>query len=153
MDPWKGSLMTANPLVGTWCLQSFEVRDEAGNVTFPMGSDPEGYISYSDDGRMSVQFGEANRPPITSSDWLIAPESEISAVARGFIAYCGTFELQNATVSHHIDFSLVPNWVGEVFVRTVAFSNDTITLSTPPTRLKGQTQIATLVWRRVRCST
>jgi hypothetical protein len=141
--------MAANPVLGTWRLLSLEVFDDDGNVSFPLGQHVEGYITYDSDGRMSVQFGKANRPRLAVPDWLIAADAEISAAARGFFAYCGSYELQKGSVSHRIDFSLIPNWIGEVFVRSVEFGEDTITLSTPPTPVEGRMQVATLVWQRV----
>ena len=53
--------MTANPLVGTWRLVSVENRDSEGSVTYPFGRNPVGFITYTADGRMAVQFGRADR--------------------------------------------------------------------------------------------
>jgi hypothetical protein len=50
-----------NPLVGTWRLVSFEVRDEDGRITHPLGEDAVGFITYAPDGHMAVQFGRADR--------------------------------------------------------------------------------------------
>jgi Lipocalin-like domain len=141
--------MVAHPIVGTWRLESFEVRDDDGNVSYPMGPDAEGLITYTDDGRMAVQWGEANRPRLATPDWWSASDAEISAAARGFLAYSGTYEIRDSSVAHRIELSLMPNWVGEVFVRTVTFDGDTVTLSTPPTPIGGRQQVATLLWRRV----
>jgi hypothetical protein len=141
--------MVAHPIVGTWRLDSFVVRDDEGNISYPMGPDAEGLLTYTDDGRMTVQWGEANRPRLAVADWWSATDTEISAAARGFLAYSGTYEIRDGTVAHRIELSLMPNWVGEVFLRTVAFDGDTVTLSTPPTPIGGHLQVATLVWRRV----
>jgi hypothetical protein len=34
-----------NPLVGTWCLLSFEVRDAEGRGASPFGEDAVGFIT------------------------------------------------------------------------------------------------------------
>jgi hypothetical protein len=141
--------MAAHPIVGTRRLQSFEVRDDEGAISYPMGPNAEGFLTYSADGHMAVQWGSANRPPLANPDWWTATDAEISAAARGFLAYCGTYEISDGSVAHRIELCLMPNRIGEVFVRTVAFEENTVTLSTPPTPVGGRLQIATLVWRRV----
>ena len=61
----------ANPLLGTWQLKSF-VREVAGTGERynQLGDHPDGYISYSPDGRMVVLFvsGDQPRPRNEPSD-------------------------------------------------------------------------------------
>ncbi len=138
-----------NSLVGTWRLVSFEVRDEDARVTHPFGHDPLGFITYTADGRMAVQFGRADRACLAAGDWVAATPGEIAAAARDYIAYCGTYEFRDGTVVHRVNLSLMPNWVGGELVRDVVLNEDIVTLSTPPTAVGGRQQIATLVWQRV----
>jgi hypothetical protein len=58
-----------DPLVGTWRLVSFEMRDEDGRVTHPLGGDAVGFITYTPDGHMAVQFGRADRARLAVGDW------------------------------------------------------------------------------------
>lgn len=141
--------MASNPLIGTWRLVSVAVQDEDGQITYPFGQDAIGFITYTGDGHMAVQFGRADRPSLDSGDWLAAAATEIAAVARGYFAYCGTYELRAGEVVHHVDQSLMPNWIGGEQVRRVTFDGDTITLSTPPGQYGGRQQIVTLTWQRV----
>ena len=60
----------------------------------PFGSDAEGFIAYSADGRMAVQFGAANRPRLPDPDWIAGADVDIAAAARDYFAYCGTYEVQ-----------------------------------------------------------
>jgi len=83
--------LAANPLVGTWRLLSFEVRDDNGDVSHPLGSDAVGLFTYTDDGRMAIQWASANRPGLATPDWWAASDAEISAAARGFLAYSSTY--------------------------------------------------------------
>lgn len=136
-------------LGGTWRLVSFTVQDADGRVTHPFGSDAEGFIAYSANGRMAVQFGAANRPRLPDPDWIAGADVDIAAAARDYFAYCGTYEVQDDTVIHRVALSLMPNWIGGEQVRLVESNGDTITLSTPPTAIDGRQQTATLVWRRV----
>ena len=135
--------MPANPLIGTWWLVSWELRDAEGRVTYPWGRDPVGFITYTADGRMAVQFGRSDRAQLHVADWLAASDAEIVAAARGYFAYCGTYECRDDTVVHRLDFCLMPNWIGGEQVRQVALSGDTVTLFTPPTQLGGQQRAST----------
>lgn len=140
--------MSVNPLVGTWRLVSFEVRDDEGTVTYPFGRDAVGFITYSPDGHMAVQFGRSARARVATGDWVAAEPAEIAAAARDYIAYCGAYELRGSEVVHRVELSLLPNWIGGELVRQVTFDGQRVTLSTPPTPVGGRQQIATLVWER-----
>lgn len=140
--------MQRNPLVGTWRLVSFDVQNNDGVVTHPFGPEPLGFITYTVDGYMAVQFGRRARPTLASDDWWAAPPAEIALVAQEYFAYCGTYELHEGEVVHHVEVSLMPNLVGKEQVRRVAIHGDTLTLSTPPTPVGGQLQVASLVWHR-----
>jgi Lipocalin-like domain len=137
-----------DPLVGTWRLVSFEMRDEQGRVTHPLGRDAVGFITYAPDGHMPVQFGRADRARLAVGDWAGATPAEIAAAARDYLAYCGTYELRDGEVVHRVELSLMPNWIGAELVRLVAFDGERVSLSTPPTLVGGRQQIATLVWER-----
>jgi hypothetical protein len=141
--------MSVDSLIGTWRLVSFEVRDAQGRIAYPFGEDAGGFITYTADGRMAVQFGAANRPRLTTPDWVGGADPEIAAAARDYFAYCGTYEVHDSVVVHRVESSLMPNWIGGEQPRHVVLDGDTVTLSTPPTLVGGQQQVATLVWQRV----
>jgi hypothetical protein len=138
---------TANPLVGTWRLASLELRDEAGGVLHPLGDDPAGLLTYTADGHMSGQFGRRARPG-PAGDWATAPEVEIAAAAREYVAYAGTYDVRGDTVAHRVELSLLPGWVGGEQVRSVALDGDTLTLSAPAPAGDGGPRAFVLVWRR-----
>jgi hypothetical protein len=141
--------MMGNALVGTWRLVSFDVRDDEDVVTYPFGREVEGFITYTSDGRMAVQFGAAHRARLADPDWVGGADADIAAAARAYFAYCGTYEIHGDTVVHRIESSLLPNWIGGEQMRHVTLNGDTVTLSTPPTLIDGRERMATLVWRRV----
>jgi Lipocalin-like domain len=63
-----------NPLPGTWKLKSYVATTDAGDKSTPYGRHPNGYISYSRDGRMQV---------IGTSDERIAPHEYTTSTFRG----------------------------------------------------------------------
>lgn len=140
---------TPSPLIGTWHLESFEMRDEEGHVAYPFGRESIGFITYTSDGRMSVQFGSAHRSDLRYDDWLGATTAEIDASARAYFAYCGTYEVRGNEVIHRIQASLIPNWIGGEQLRFWSLDGDTLTIKTPPLRLDGRPQVSILVWKRV----
>lgn len=54
--------MAKKPLIGVWRLVSLELRGADGQVQYPYGSDPVGYLIYDEDGYMSVAVMATNRP-------------------------------------------------------------------------------------------
>jgi hypothetical protein len=141
--------MSDASLVGTWRLVSFEAQDAEGAISYPFGREADGFITYTNDGRMAVHFGAADRARLADGDWVAGADAEIAAAARVYFAYCGTYEVHGDTVVHRIESSLMPNWVGGEQTRHVARNGGTITLTTPPTLVGGRSQVGTLVWRRV----
>ena len=68
--------MTSNPLVGTWKLLSWENRSLDGQVTYPLGEDAVGYISYTQDGYVFVSMMRSDRTQFTSGDLLRSSAGE-----------------------------------------------------------------------------
>lgn len=135
-------------LVGSWLLISYRVETADGVVHEPLGENPQGLGVYTAEGTMSAQlmardrkgFGRAFRPGAEVSTDLLA------AAGRSYIAYCGTYEIedQSGVVLHHVQCSLVPDWVGTVMKRAFMIQGDILTLR-PPAWAGEQ---AELRWRR-----
>jgi hypothetical protein len=111
---------------------------------------PVGYLMYLSNGYMSVQFMPSLRRTYASGDPLNGTQEEYTDAATTFSAYCGTYSIKENTVTHHVEVSSFPNYIGQKLVRHYAFSDDTLTLSTPPMMLEGEEQTAQLVWRKVK---
>jgi Lipocalin-like domain len=90
----------------------------------------------------------ASRSTVTIARSSGATPAEIATAARDYFAYCGTYELRDGEVVHRVELSLMPNWIGRQLVRLVAFDGKRVSLSTQPTLVGGQQQIATLAWER-----
>ena len=140
--------MRMSKFVGTWKLVSWENRS-GGDVSYPMGSDAVGYITYTDDGFMHVTLMASGRALFSSGDLLGGSVEERAAVAGSFVAYCGRYEIGQGRVYHHIEVSSFPNWTGVTQERIFEFQDNRLFLSTDPLLLDGKQQTAHLIWERI----
>jgi hypothetical protein len=157
--------MSQNNFVGTWKLVSWETISTNGRTSYPFGKDAIGYITYSESGYMSATIMKAHRLNIQVSSaelmnarkvflrpWLLLTALKyIKAITRylqasaNYVSYCGKYEIQAETVIHHVEISLIPDWIGTQQVRQFQFIGDRLVLVTPP--IGGNPQ--TLTWERV----
>ncbi len=142
--------MGKEQFMGTWKLVSSEFRRSDGQLTYPMGRDAIGIIMYDANGHMSVQIMRPDRPAFASGDQLKGTPMEIKSAFEGFIAYYGVYEVNQGegTVTHHVEGSSFPNWVGSAQRRFFEFSSNRLTLSTPPILAGGQQVTGVLIWER-----
>jgi hypothetical protein len=119
-------------------------------MVYPLGKDCVGVLIYDNVGNMAAQLMRPNCPAFKSGDMRKGTSEEIKAAFNGFIAYFGTYEINagDKTVTHCIEGSLFPNWVGERQVRHYAFEGNRMTLSTPPIPLGGASGVGVLEWER-----
>ncbi|HEX8030901.1 MAG TPA: lipocalin-like domain-containing protein [Vicinamibacterales bacterium] len=144
------SAQGVSPL-GTWRLVSYHTETPDGVRTFPLGQDVAGIAMYLPNGRVSIQFMKTNRPLFKSGDAWRGTLEEERAAFEGYFAYTGryTIDAARSCVTHHIEISSAPNYVGTDLERTFSISGDRLTLRTPQRQLAGQTSSSTLVWERI----
>jgi hypothetical protein len=142
--------MTANPLIGTWRLLSWENRSVGGEISYPLGKDAVGYIMYGRDGYMSVAIMRPDRAKFAAGDLLSGSAQERARAAGTYVSYCGRYEFRGDTVVHRVELSLFPNWVGVEQERLVEVKGNRLTLSTRPILLGGVQRTAHLIWEAVR---
>ena len=145
--------MYSDWLKGTWKLDTFLATDEDGNVIEVMGEGATGFICYSNDGWMSVQIMQKGRPGYDIPDILGGTDEQTLSAARGLFAYAGKFTVdeENAIVYHHLEFCLVPNWIGSTQKRYITKESDNVLiLRADPARIGpgGKKRVTRLRWVR-----
>ena len=145
-------MVTLEKLIGSWSLESYSETDvETGEVTYPMGRNPEGLILYTTDGYMSAQLGNNGRNRFQSDDTYGGSEPEYSAAGRTYIAYSGPFHFDEAAqhLEHEMFVSFFPNWQGQRQVRVATIENGKLHLGPDrPMMFNGKPKTASLVWKR-----
>lgn len=142
--------MDASALVGTWRLASWQAIGADGSIDQPMGERPEGLLVYSDDGTMLVLLGRRDRARMSGGDVSGSSLEERAEAMRTFIAYGGRYRVQGSRVTHHVEMSLFPNWVGTRQVReaTLHDGGSRLTLVSPPITIGGTARSQHLTWQR-----
>lgn len=74
-----------------------------------------------------------------------ASDAELREAAGGFIAYFGTFDVDEPSTSviHHVEACLVPSWVGHDLKRKYRFQGNRLMLSAVTSSFTVE-----LVWER-----
>jgi Lipocalin-like domain len=136
-------------LIGIWKLRSCLRTFKDGRTEYPFGEKPVGRIEYDKAGRMSALLMRPGRrstlPPGMELDK--APNEELRDAVTGFVAYFGTFEIDEATqkVVHHIEASLSPSWVGTDLNRSFHFDAGRLILTRPAPDGSSSDE---LIWER-----
>jgi CubicO group peptidase (beta-lactamase class C family) len=114
------------------------------------GVHPNGRITYTADGRMSVIITDDGRKPLSVNDRLAPPAEERAQAFSTLVAYAGTYTLTGDKVVHHVEIDALQNRVGSDQVRYVTLQGNRLTLKTPPISRGGEQQVLELVWERLK---
>ncbi len=143
-------MITARDFEGTWRLVGVDFRHTNGQPVPLYGSEPQGLLFYDAAGRMAAQVMHPQRPPVAGRD---APGAlnAYHMLVTGYIAYFGTYSVDSeaATISHHVQGALIPQWVGGTQVRHYEFAGGRLALRVPQDQLGSHLQSGELVWERV----
>jgi Lipocalin-like domain len=146
------SFTRVDDLLGAWRLESAVEVFNDGERRDEFGPNPEGYLCYSPSGIVSATLGDSARPVLSAGDPQGGTDEDYEKMARRFIAYAGPFtvDLENGTVTHHVDISLFPNWQGHDQVRRVTIESERLSIiASDRTSADGRTFHSEVVWRRV----
>lgn len=140
-----------SPLIGTWKMQTYTREVIAtGARSNAFGEHPDGYISYSPDGRMYAIFGPGERIKPAA----MAPtDKEAAELQRTIVSYAGTYTLEGeGKVTHHVDISWNQSFTGTEQVRFYKLVGDVLTITTPPfgNAATGGESRYILVWKKVK---
>lgn len=135
----------SEPLIGNWTLVSYDAVAPDGTRSLPFGQ-AVGRLSYDEHGNMSGQVMRPGRAPVT----LAEGAQQVRAAYTGYIAYFGTYEVNDArdTVTHHVQGALNPSWVGGTQVRRMRFDGARLELQAD-VRKGAQTITHILTWRKL----
>ena len=149
LDVPKASSTAENPILGTWKLQSlvYEVR-ATGQRSSPFGDHPDGYLSYSADGRMYAIGVVEDRPKPRD---LVATDEEKVELQGSMFAYAGTYTADGEKVVHHVDISWNQSWTGTDLVRFYKLDGNTLTITADRAQssIAGEEGEVILVWEKV----
>lgn len=141
----------ARGIIGTWRLVSYTVETPEGATRLPLGRNATGYIIYAPDGYMAVNIMRPERPAYASGEPHRGSAAEEATASAGYLAYAGPYAVDEgaATVRHHMEASLLPNWVGNTQARPARLDGDRLELSAE-IRFEGEQDHGVLMRERVR---
>jgi len=137
-------------LLGTWKLKSW-VREVAGTGErySQAGERPDGYLSYSADGRMYAFIIWDNRIRPRAA---VPTDEERIKLHQTMLAYAGTYTVQGDKAIHHLDASWDQTLTGTDQVRFFKLDGDILTITTGFNRslVDGREGQSVLVWEKVK---
>ena len=88
------------------------------------------------------------RASLASNDRLRGTPEELRLASEGFLAYCGTYDLDAAKgiIVHHVTAADFPNIVGTDLVRRFVMENGHLLLETQPVLRGGKTWVSRITW-------
>jgi hypothetical protein len=104
---------------GLWKVDSMEQRYDDGRVIYPFGKHIQGYIFYGQDGLMFAAVQRADRAPFKTGKQWTASVEEKAAAYDSYLTYCGRYEVEDDRVTHAIEISLFPDWIGHRQIRNI----------------------------------
>lgn len=147
------ALASDNPLLGTWKLKAF-VREitATGEKINQFGEHPNGYLSYSADGRMYAILTSDNRVKPRKAN---PEDKDRIKLHQTMAAYAGTYTLESDKVIHHVDISWNEAWTGTDQVRFYKLDGNTLTITTAPFKSPsdGREGRSVLIWEKVKAPT
>jgi len=133
-------------LIGSWKLDSFELKSATGEISHPYGEKLTGYLFYNEDGFMSAAFMSAERGRI--GDGELSKAAEASSYDL-FMSYTGPFEVNGDKVTHSVEVSSLEAFIGSIQERWFKIDGDRLDLLTAPLAVGSDAPVGRLVWHRV----
>jgi len=150
--PFPGNRQLAKEtIIGVWVLISGEFCYSNGTASRPWGNKPVGQLIYTENGYMSVQIMNPDRPFFVSKDHYKGTGEEIRKAFEGYQAYFGTYSIdeKESSITHYVIGSVFPNLTGKPIKRFYELDGSTLTLKTPPMKMGGEIVTGILVWTKL----
>jgi hypothetical protein len=137
-------------ILGTWKLVSASTSTASGERNdVPFGGSPTGFLTYTQDGRMTAMISYGGRARLSSKDSHSASVEQQAEAFRTFIAYAGRYTLNSDHIIHHVEISSLQDWVDTDLIRSIKFEGERIVLTAPPMPVDGKMQTFELIWQRL----
>ena len=136
-------------IIGTWKLVSWVYQNEHNETVDFFGPNPVGILMYEKSGYMNAQLMRSDRANFSSPVSLEGTAQEYTSAFNGYAAYFGKFEEKEpGTLTHTVEGSLFPNWVGHDEIRYGRLEGNTLVLSAPGI-INGEKIMFYVTWKRV----
>jgi hypothetical protein len=137
-------------LVGTWKLTSWTYNNHMGETIPYFGENATGILMYDKHGYMNAQLLKGGRSFFDSAALDGGSPQEIYEAFHSYIAYFGRYEEhQPGEITHIVEGSLFPNWIGNRQLRYGTIKKDCLVLKTPPILVKNTAMVFSVSWKRV----
>lgn len=122
-------------LIGAWTLVEYKIQPASGAAaSYPLGKEARGIIMYTPDGYMSAQLMQPGAARFVDGDLSGGTKDELAESMKRYLAYSGRFTVMNdgdkPVLTHQMEVSSFPNWLGNVQERTVKLDGEYLTLGT-----------------------
>ncbi|NIP30795.1 MAG: hypothetical protein GTO02_05735 [Candidatus Dadabacteria bacterium] len=142
-------MSTREKLIGTWKLVSMISETTSGNVNYPFGEKPSGYITFTEDDFVFLTVTTGDRPNFEKPDRLGASMEEKARALDTCSAYSGSYSVDGDFLYMKILCGSFPNWVGKVQKRHCAFEGNKFIATTEPRISGGKEVVVTVIWEKV----
>lgn len=133
---------------GLWNLRSMEQRYDDGRVVYPFGQEVQGQIYYGSDGTMFCAIQKGGRQPFTSGKQWTASVEEKARAYDDYLTYFGRYDVTGDEVTHSIEISLFPDWIGQRQLRTIRLEPDLLYISARLENGTPEARTSLLIWDR-----
>ncbi len=139
-------MQSGEALIGSWKLDSFELRSTDGSISYPYGQDLTGYLFYNAEGYMSAAFMNSARGAKADGD---LSEAGRASTYDQFMAYTGPFEVNGDKITHFVEVSSLEAFIGSVQERWFKIDGDRLDLLTQALAVGSDAPVGRLTWHRV----
>jgi hypothetical protein len=136
-------------IIGTWKLVSWTYKNEKGEEVHYFGKNSTGILMYDRHGYMNAQLMKENRAPFASDSINGGSPDETYGAFHSYLAYFGKYYEENpGEMTHIVEGSLFPNWVGNKEIRYGRIEGNKLILSTPPIPAGEAEIVFHITWER-----